>query len=431
MKIRRIIFISVLTLIIFFGSSYYQQRKVEAVAPIVAYVAISALIHFAVGAYLYFSNGTSTDVSEITGINSSTGELTIELANTSVNYGIFTGNGKVCYPKSIIASTYPTVTDWIGWSAVPKVSGTLEEAITQECFNHPDNPAFCGYSEYDLNNWKVDRWGQNTNGPIFLNGDPESETLSYDPNAGLGGVYTGSINGNEVELYDFIDDVPLLPDCFDGIQNQDETGIDCGGVCEFNFGIVCPPAPETCFDGIQNQDETGVDCGGICETNYGLVCPAVETCSDGIMNQDETGVDFGGVCGTGNPVTPTPGNFIDNNLDGIEDITGLDASGNIPIAVPGTGDSSTYDASLPGDVSEFGETDWGTLITDFVSQNPLVLLATNSSINTSNESCLLTFSLWGKAMEIDFCSIEWMVNLFGTFVLGLMTIRSIFIAMGI
>ena len=42
--------------------------------------------------------------------------------------------------------------------------------------------------------------------------------------------------------------------CDDGIQNQDETGIDCGGSC-----AVCP----TCDDGIQNGTETGVDCGGV------------------------------------------------------------------------------------------------------------------------------------------------------------------------
>merc|ERR1739848_768905 len=65
----------------------------------------------------------------------------------------------------------------------------------------------------------------------------------------------------------------------DGIQNQDETDTDCGGVC---------PACETCEDGIQNQDETDTDCGG--------VCTACETCEDGIQNQDETGTDCGGVC---------------------------------------------------------------------------------------------------------------------------------------
>ncbi|MEL6862882.1 MAG: zinc-dependent metalloprotease [Bacteroidota bacterium] len=46
------------------------------------------------------------------------------------------------------------------------------------------------------------------------------------------------------------------PTCTDGIQNGNETGVDCGGP-------DCPPCP-TCTDGIQNGDETGVDCGGSC-----------------------------------------------------------------------------------------------------------------------------------------------------------------------
>lgn len=67
--------------------------------------------------------------------------------------------------------------------------------------------------------------------------------------------------------------------CKDGIQNNGETGVDCGG--------PCPPCP-TCSDGIQNQGETGVDCGG--------PCPACATCSDCIQNQGETGIDCGGPC---------------------------------------------------------------------------------------------------------------------------------------
>ncbi|MCL4138790.1 UNVERIFIED_CONTAM: hypothetical protein GTU68_031736 [Idotea baltica] len=69
------------------------------------------------------------------------------------------------------------------------------------------------------------------------------------------------------------------PSCTDGIQNQEETGVDCGGPCS-----ACP----TCNDGIQNQDEAGVDCGGSC-----IACA---TCSDGIQNGSETGVDCGGDC---------------------------------------------------------------------------------------------------------------------------------------
>jgi hypothetical protein len=75
------------------------------------------------------------------------------------------------------------------------------------------------------------------------------------------------------------EDAPVVS-CTDGIKNQDETGIDCGGSC-----AACP----TCNDGIKNQGETGVDCGGPCAA----VCP---TCSDGIQNQNETGIDCGGPC---------------------------------------------------------------------------------------------------------------------------------------
>ena len=53
------------------------------------------------------------------------------------------------------------------------------------------------------------------------------------------------------------DDNPNKETCFDGIQNQTETGIDCGGVC-----MACP----TCDDGIQNGTETGIDCGGSCDS---------------------------------------------------------------------------------------------------------------------------------------------------------------------
>ncbi|MBD3203356.1 hypothetical protein GF327_03620 [Candidatus Woesearchaeota archaeon] len=68
-------------------------------------------------------------------------------------------------------------------------------------------------------------------------------------------------------------------DCFDGIRNQKEEGIDCGGPC-----LPCP----SCSDGLKNQNEEKTDCGGPCET-----CP---DCFDFIKNQDETDVDCGGSC---------------------------------------------------------------------------------------------------------------------------------------
>ncbi len=75
------------------------------------------------------------------------------------------------------------------------------------------------------------------------------------------------------------------PTCNDGIQNGNETGVDCGGSCP-----ACSTEP-TCNDGIQNGNETGVDCGGSCPA-----CSNEPSCYDGIQNGDETGVDCGGSC---------------------------------------------------------------------------------------------------------------------------------------
>ena len=57
--------------------------------------------------------------------------------------------------------------------------------------------------------------------------------------------------------HDFKDITSKQGTCSDGIQNQDETSIDCGGVCG---------ACQSCTDGVKNGTETGVDCGGGCST---------------------------------------------------------------------------------------------------------------------------------------------------------------------
>jgi hypothetical protein len=98
-----------------------------------------------------------------------------------------------------------------------------------------------------------------------------------------------------------------MPDCGDGVENGDETDLDCGGSC----GATCQPtdgcmvdgdceqgvcdtmagtcAFPACNDMVQNQDETDVDCGGICGNNCGIN----DDCNDG------------GDCASGacNPVT--------------------------------------------------------------------------------------------------------------------------------
>jgi hypothetical protein len=111
----------------------------------------------------------------------------------------------------------------------------------------------------------------------------EGQSVRMDALFASGGARASLANSNGCGA-------PVAPTCDDGIQNGDETGVDCGG-------STCPACPEpTCNDGIQNGDETGVDCGGSCNA-----CPA--TCDDGIQNGDETGVDCGGTscspCDTG------------------------------------------------------------------------------------------------------------------------------------
>lgn len=80
-----------------------------------------------------------------------------------------------------------------------------------------------------------------------------------------------------------------IASCYDGKKNQDEIAIDCGGVCRgYWYNNICNEGPEgegntninpntnnnnnnqinnlapSCDDSKENQDETGVDCGGVC-----------------------------------------------------------------------------------------------------------------------------------------------------------------------
>jgi hypothetical protein len=108
----------------------------------------------------------------------------------------------------------------------------------------------------------------------------------------------------------FWEECTYIPTCFDGVKNQGELGIDCGGPCR-----PCG----TCFDGIQNNDEESVDCGG-------EFCEPCMNCSDGVMNWGELGIDCGGPCSA-----------CASCFDGIQnqDETGIDCGGQCPLCVIG------------------------------------------------------------------------------------------------
>ncbi len=127
------------------------------------------------------------------------------------------------------------------------------------------------------------------------------------------------------------------PDCADGVQNGDETDVDCGGSCGDQCGegqgcianedcqsLSCSGGEcqmPTCFDGIQNGNEDGIDCGSNCspcgnnnECDSDGDCRPGEFCSDQftcdpsacdnrIQDTHESDVDCGGAdcpdCGPG------------------------------------------------------------------------------------------------------------------------------------
>jgi hypothetical protein len=108
---------------------------------------------------------------------------------------------------------------------------------------------------------------------------------------------------------DAVDDdgscVYIVENCYDGILNNGEELVDCGGPCEPCFpcengqwdpllgeqwvdcGGPCDPC-EPSFNGVQDPGESGIDCGG----DTGIPCG--ELCGDGLLNGSEQAVDCGG-----------------------------------------------------------------------------------------------------------------------------------------
>ncbi|MCL4106410.1 UNVERIFIED_CONTAM: hypothetical protein GTU68_030368 [Idotea baltica] len=203
-----------------------------------------------------------------------------------------------------------------------------------------------------------------------------SETTNFCVGGGTGPTCSDGIqNGNETGVDCGGPDCPscpIEPTCTDGIQNGSETGVDCGGPdCD-----PCPVVP-TCTDGVQNGSETGVDCGGPdCDP-----CPVVPTCTDGIQNGSETGVDCGGPdCDPCNPGTCTTVNVDFNDFEngfGIWNDGGSDCSLNY---------SSNYAASGNRSIRLRDNSNSSTVTTDNLSL-------------AGYEEVVIDFSYIGRSME--------------------------------
>ncbi|MEZ5045218.1 MAG: S8/S53 family peptidase [Saprospiraceae bacterium] len=142
------------------------------------------------------------------------------------------------------------------------------------------------------------------NGALILSGAQfgGSQSQNFCAGEATATCNDGIQNGNETGI-DCGGDCTPCATCNDGVQNGNETGIDCGGDCQpcatcndgvqngnetgIDCGGDCTPCA-TCNDGVQNGNETGIDCGGDCQP--------CATCNDGIQNGNETGIDCGGDC---------------------------------------------------------------------------------------------------------------------------------------
>lgn len=134
---------------------------------------------------------------------------------------------------------------------------------------------------------------QNLNSPIFLSTNKYVCWTVYDKN---------NNNASSTKYFDKTT-IELPAHCENGIMDEDETSVDCGGSCEpcpnnsfclndsdcisgwCNSGICQIPS---CQDNITNGEETGIDCGGACDAcPDGSQCEEDEDCE---TNNCENGV---------------------------------------------------------------------------------------------------------------------------------------------
>jgi len=164
-----------------------------------------------------------------------------------------------------------------------------------------------------------DQWGTPTllGGASCEGGDPGSVACTQDSDC-----FSGAC--------DLVTGLCVNDLCNNGQHDDGETDVDCGGDCppcdngdpclsdtECGSGFFCvlgqcETSPGTCQNGILDDDETDVDCGGVCDQCvagdsclenadcHSGVCSAGvcedPTCQDGTLNGDEIGVDCGGAC---------------------------------------------------------------------------------------------------------------------------------------
>lgn len=134
----------------------------------------------------------------------------------------------------------------------------------------------------------------------FLLGGCLNEENKIPPNC-----YDGLLNNGEEQIDCGGPLCDQCDPCTNGRKDEGEVWVDCGGECDvcppcangvldlgevaIDCGPDCGPCSALCGDGLLNGDEEELDCGG-----NPLYCAACPTCIDDIMNGSEVGIDCGG-----------------------------------------------------------------------------------------------------------------------------------------
>ncbi len=241
-------------------------------------------------------------------------------------------------------------------------------------------------------------WGDgNCNADDFVSDTPTSDAANY-------GCATGHVSCNSTDMVqnymDYSDDGCM--NLFTQGQKDRMLALFAPGGARVSLlsSAACgEPAEPTCDDGVQNGDETGVDCGGSCPNE----CPPEPTCDDGVQNGDETGVDCGGSCGN---VCPCDGNpvVVTINLDNYPEETSwaiTDANGGT-VASGGTygnqADGSTVSESLC-----LGDGCYTFTISDRYGDGICCSYGNGSYSVTGADGTLASGASFGSSEATDFC----------------------------
>ncbi|RLE39047.1 hypothetical protein DRJ17_01995 [Candidatus Woesearchaeota archaeon] len=222
---------------------------------------------------VYLSTLTESNVSESTVINSTiigSYVYNITLINVTIINGVIT-SGNVTY----MGVTYTAGDNLIAVYCGDNIINYPIIGIFETCLSCPADLGPCPttptgggggrgrcYPRYNCSEWTQCMFGEQTRRCVDKN---KCRIMPFVEENG--------------EIVQYQTRVCEVVSCLDGILNQDETDVDCGG-------SICDP----CKDG--KTCATGMDClSGACER---FMCVS---CKDGILNQDEESIDCGGVCG--------------------------------------------------------------------------------------------------------------------------------------